>query len=273
MIGILDSGIGGLPAARRLTERLPGADILYFGDSARAPYGGKDPETILRCAREGLQVLLDLGAGMIVISCHTLSACARHHLSDSTEVPVIDIISPTALAARRLTRNGKVGVIGPAALADAGAYESEFRTWMPEATVWTSSCPLLEPLVEEGRLKKPETIMIVKKYLLPLKRRHIDTLIPGCGHYVPLYPVIRKKIGNRVRLVDPVDALVGRIEAAVGKLPEPTRGEENGRIRFLLTDTPPWLQSAARRLFRSNIELERISWSGSRPRIDQAGDT
>jgi glutamate racemase len=234
---------------------LAGVDIVYFGDTARSPIGTKGPDIVLRSASEGLRILEDRGATLIVISCHTTAALAAGQLAEVSHLPVFDILTPTAREAARISRFGRIGVMTTEALAVSDAYALQIRKHRPSAAVWTSACPLLEPLVEEGRLDKPESVMIVKKYLAPLKQRRIDTLVPGIGHCNPLYPLIRRKAGRRVRLLDPVPVMVQRVAKSL-KSPEPegATGPE-GPFECLLTDAPPWIESAARRLFSGPIEI------------------
>lgn len=216
---------------------------------------------IRRRVRQTLAVLTDRGVKTLILSCHTLAACVRDAITRWTDLPVIDIISPAAAAACRATRKGRIGILGPETLIDSGVYPSEVAAVGQSAVVIGRPAPLLESLVETGRLKQPETVMIVKKYVRPLAQNGVDTLIPGCGHYTPLYPVIRRKAGKRVHLIDPVAELVEAAEKAIGRMP--VAGEGGGR--FLFSDTPPWLEAAARRLFGANLYVEAAPLSAQMP--------
>ncbi|MFZ7127726.1 MAG: glutamate racemase [Desulfobacterales bacterium] len=259
-VGILDSGIGGLPAARRLIDRFPNVAFRYLGDTARGPYGMRSVETVRAFALQSLTHLLKMGLDCVIVSSHTVCACAGRVLVEAAGVPVIDILNPTVDRACRLTRKGRIGVLGSEALASSGAYESAIRRLRSTALVLTRPTPILEPMVIEGRLKKPESLLIVKKYLLPLRRRQIDTLIPACGTYAPLQPVLQRKAGKRVQVIDPVHGLLERMEKVLEGITRPGEdGLVESRPRFFVTDLPPWLEAAARRLFMGTLKLERAA--------------
>ena len=192
MIGVFDSGIGGLTVVNALMAQLPGYDIVYFGDTARTPYGSKSPATVLRYARQNTEFLLTHNARMIVMACNTASSIATNDLTTSFDVPIFEVISPAVELALTQSRRGRIGVMGTRATIKSDVYAKKIRALRPEMQVYSQACPLLVPLVEEGWLNRPETAMIVKKYLHPLKVRQIDTLILGCTHY----PIIRNQISS-----------------------------------------------------------------------------
>ncbi|MGD8251005.1 MAG: glutamate racemase [Desulfobacterales bacterium] len=256
-IGILDSGLGGLPVARLLMERLPHISVIYYGDTARSPYGTKSAKIIQAGAQEAMRALRHLGTGVVVVTCHTIAACAPGLFRSSDGSTVLDIVTATIDEALRVSPRGRFGIIGPQALVDAGAYERLGEGTAEGARVFHRSSPLLEPLVEEGRIGKPETALIVKKYLRSLTRHQVDVLIPASGHYVPLYPLLKRKAGQRVKLLDPVLALVDRVAAVVDG-PADSGSQPAGSFRALLTDAPDWTVSAARRLFKGPVAIETI---------------
>ncbi|MFZ5563848.1 MAG: glutamate racemase, partial [Thermodesulfobacteriota bacterium] len=182
MIGIFDSGLGGLTVARAVMDELAGYDILYFGDTARTPYGAKSAQTVIKYALENTELLLARGAKMVVMACNTASSVATEEIVSRFDIPVFEVITPAVNLAAGLSKTGVIGVIGTRATVNSGVYEKKILQQRPDARVWSQACPLLVPLVEEGWLKKPETAMIVKKYLHPLKTRQVDTLILGCTH-------------------------------------------------------------------------------------------
>ncbi|AEH45699.1 glutamate racemase [Thermodesulfatator indicus DSM 15286] len=206
MIGVFDSGIGGLTIVREILRKLPGYRIIYFGDTARTPYGTKSPETIISYAIQDAEFLLEYGAKIIVVACHSASSVATEALRERfPDVPIFEVVSPSVKKALAVTTKKIIGVIGTRATISSGIYQRKIAAIDPEVKVYGNACPLLVPLVEEGWLKKPETRRIVKKCLIPLKIRGIDTLVLGCTHYPLLKPVIQAKAGRRVRLVDPAE--------------------------------------------------------------------
>ncbi|MEJ2656501.1 MAG: glutamate racemase [Desulfobacterales bacterium] len=192
MIGIFDSGIGGLTVVRSVMEHLPGYDIVYFGDTARTPYGTKSADTVINYSLENIDFLLQHGAKIVVIACNTASSVASIRVAETFDVPIFEVVTPASEQAVNRSEISVVGIIGTRATVKSGIYEKKIKKMKPEAKVYSVACPLLVPLVEEGWMKKPETMMIIKKYLLPLKVRQIDTLILGCTHY----PLLKDKTGN-----------------------------------------------------------------------------
>jgi len=201
-IGVFDSGIGGLTVVAALRKALPGERILYVGDTARVPYGGKSAETVTRYAREISDLLIGDGASMIVVACNTASALAVPELASSCSVPMVGVLEPGALAAVKATRSGKIGVIGTRATIGSDAYGKAIRRLSPEVEVIAESCPLLVPLIEEGMLEDSVTDAVLHRYLDPMLREGIDTLVLGCTHYPLLKPAIQRICGEGVTLVD-----------------------------------------------------------------------
>lgn len=242
MIGILDSGLAGLDLVRRLMAALPRHRFVYFGDTAHGPYDDRSPEAIRRWAIRAARFLADQGASRILPSCHAISAVAGDALAAEAPVPVIDLAGLTAAAAVRDSRQGRIGVMGGRVLIRSGAYAERIRSLAPGAAVCEAPCPLIGALISEGWLKKPETAMIVKKSLLPLKVRKIDTLILGDARYPVLSAIIQRKIGQRVRLVEPSAELIRLLAEASAPLPESDAG---ARIEVYLSDLPPEAESRA----------------------------
>ncbi len=199
MIGVFDSGIGGLTVVKALRRNLPNYDIIYFGDTARTPYGTKSPETVVQYAIEDAEILLQKGAQMLVVACNTASSVATDTLEERFDVPIFEVISPAVNMAVSDPKRTRVGIIGTRATVNSGVYVDKIKAIRPEMKVYSEPCPLLVPLVEEGWLKKGETRKIVKKYLHPLKLKQIDVLILGCTHYPLLKEIIQVKIGTSNR--------------------------------------------------------------------------
>src|SRR5688572_27764858 len=201
-IGIFDSGIGGLTVARAIYERLPGESTIYFGDTARVPYGPKSPDTVRRYSLEILRWLLDQGVKAVVIACNTSTAHALDALQAESPVPVIGVIEPGARAAAAASRGGPVGVIGTAGTIASNAYAKAIRRARPNARVEQRACPLFVPLVEEGWFEHPAAELIAREYLGPLHDAGVDALVLGCTHYPLLKPLLQRVMGAGVRLID-----------------------------------------------------------------------
>lgn len=201
-IGIFDSGIGGLTVARAIFERLPHESTIYFGDTARVPYGPKSPETVRRYSEEILDWLLGQGVKLVVIACNTSTAHALPALRQASPVPVIGVIGPGAKAAVAATRGGPVGVIGTAGTIASGAYARAIHALAPDLEVEQRACPLFVPLVEEGWFDHPAAELIAREYLAPLRERRVDALVLGCTHYPLLKPLLARIMGDGVALID-----------------------------------------------------------------------
>jgi glutamate racemase len=201
-IGVFDSGIGGLTVASALREVLPHENILYIGDTARVPYGGKSAETIERYAVEIGGMLLAEGAKAIVVACNTASALAIARLREIFAVPVIGVIEPGARAAASASANRRVGIIGTRATVRSGAYERNIQAIDPSVQVFAQACPLLVPLIEEGWLEDQVTDSVIQRYLSGLLLQNVDTIVLGCTHYPLLRNALERFVGPSVRLVD-----------------------------------------------------------------------
>ncbi|MGH7635673.1 MAG: glutamate racemase, partial [Gemmatimonadaceae bacterium] len=201
-IGVFDSGIGGLTVARELLRQLPGETLVYFGDTARVPYGPKSPDTVRRYSHEIAQWLADQGVKAIVVACNTATAHALDSLQRAFSMPVIGVVNPGARAATHTSREHRIGVIGTEGTIASGAYVRAIHAMDPDAQVVTRACPLFVPLVEEGWLDTEATRLIAREYLGPLLASHVDTLVLGCTHYPLLKPLLAELAGPTVRLID-----------------------------------------------------------------------
>jgi glutamate racemase len=239
-IGVFDSGMGGLTVLRALHERLPTEDIIYFGDTARVPYGTKGEKTVRAFAAQDAGLLVELGVKMVVVACNTASAFALEHLRETMPVPVLGVINPGVRTALARTRGGAVGVIGTSGTIRSGRYQEGLEAGgLGSDRILVQECPLFVPLVEEGMMGHAMTDMAVSEYLQPLRDANIDTLILGCTHYPALKDDIGRFMGPEVSLVDSADALA---EAAQGRLAELEllRDDEprEGELNFYLSDIP-----------------------------------
>ncbi|HEV8234712.1 MAG TPA: glutamate racemase, partial [Gemmatimonadaceae bacterium] len=201
-VGVFDSGIGGLTVAHEVIRQLPHESVLYFGDTARVPYGPKSPDTVRRYSREIAGFLRDQGVKGIVIACNTATAHALTVLRDEFDMPVIGVVEPGARAAVSVTTGGRIGVIGTVGTIKSGAYERAIRAINSDVFITARACPLFVPLVEEGWTDHEATRLIARQYLEPLVAADIDTLVLGCTHYPLLKPLLRDVLGPDVRLID-----------------------------------------------------------------------
>lgn len=202
-IGVFDSGVGGLTVAREIMRQLPNERIVYFGDTARVPYGSKSPETLTRYSRQIVRFLRTQQVKAIVIACNSASACALETLEEETELPMIDVVRPGAKTALETTRNGKIGVIATEATISSGIYKRYIEESDKCVRVISKACPLFVPLVEEGLWEDPVTDEIARRYLSELIDSGIDTLILGCTHYPLIRSTVGRIMGEKVSLVNP----------------------------------------------------------------------
>lgn len=202
-IGVFDSGIGGLTVVREIMRQLPNEKIIYFGDTARVPYGSKSKDTITRYSRQICRFLMTKEVKTIVVACNTATAYALDELEKEIDLPMIGVLKPGAKVAAETTKNGKVGVIATRATIGSESYTHYIKQINPEATVLGKACPLFVPLVEEGLLEDPVTDEIAMRYLSELKDEEIDTLILGCTHYPLIRKTIGRTMGEGVTLVNP----------------------------------------------------------------------
>src|SRR5712691_1207562 len=201
-IGVFDSGIGGLTVVKALRDLLPEEKIFYLGDTARVPYGGKSPSTVERYSFEMTEMLIAEDVKAIVIACNSASSVALPTLEKNFSLPVVGVIKPGAQAAISATRNRHVGVIGTRATIKSGAYERALHALDPKIDISAQACPLLVPLIEEGWLEDKLTDRVIARYLRPLVRKGIDTLVLGCTHYPLLANAIARFVGDKVAIVD-----------------------------------------------------------------------
>ncbi|MCI5167127.1 MAG: glutamate racemase [Candidatus Electrothrix sp. GM3_4] len=265
MIGIFDSGVGGMTVARTIELVCPQLPLLYFGDVAHTPYGSKSPDTIICYSRRNIDFLLNQGAKVIVVACNSAAATSVDILRAEYSVPIIDVITATTSKAITGTLNRRIGVIGTRATVQSGIYEKQIKRVDPDCQIYGQACPLLVPLIEEGWLNKRETKMILRRYLHPLRQRQIDTLILGCTHYPLLTHLIQKKIGKKVQLIDSSIETARHLKSFLDNSPEitsnikgkiegykPHRLENNS---FFVSDSTPPLQKLADGIFGRKINL------------------
>lgn len=202
-IGVFDSGLGGLTVAREIMRQLPNEKLVYFGDTARVPYGSKSRETVTRYSRQIVRFLQTMEVKAIVVACNTASAYALDELESEIDIPILGVVKPGAKVAAEVTRNGRIGIIGTEGTVGSGIYTTYIRQIQPDVELIGKACPLFVPLVEEGLWQDPVTDEIAMRYLTELIDSGIDTLILGCTHYPLIRDTVAKIMGDHVTLVNP----------------------------------------------------------------------
>jgi glutamate racemase len=253
-IGVFDSGIGGLTVARELMKQLPHESIIYFGDTARVPYGPKSPDTVLRYSREIVAYLRSQGVKAIVLACNTATAHALPALREENDLPLVGVIEPGARAAVAATRTKRVGVIGTAGTIKSGAYEKEIKSLLPEAFVISQACPLFVPLAEEGWIDEDATRLIANRYLAPVAEAHTDTLVLGCTHYPLLKSAIGGEVGREVRLIDSAEETARETAATLARDDLASETSNGARYRFIASDAPETFLRVGQRFLGSSID-------------------
>ncbi len=252
-IGIFDSGVGGLTVFKEIRKRFPNEDIVYFGDTARVPYGPKSPRTVVDFSIQNARFLIQSGAKIIIVACNTSSAVALEHLESILKVPVIGVIKPGARAAVSRTKSGKIGIIGTQGTIKSEAYTRAITELNPDIVVYGKSCPLFVPLVEEGWEDHSVAGMIIEEYLSPLLEKQIDVLVLGCTHYPILKDAISRITGNSIELIDSAEAVITDLEGILKTEKSP------GKDFFYVSDNEEKFRLIASRILEKEIiELQRI---------------
>lgn len=260
MIGIFDSGVGGMTVAHAVEKALPGYDLVYFGDLARTPYGSKSPETIRRYAQQNIDFLIGKGARLIIIACNSAASVSTEEMLAQYNVPIFDVIHPAVTRVvefvRQAGRKMKVGIIGTRATVKSGVYARKIETAVPECRVISQECPLLVPLVEEGWLDKRETKMIVRRYLHPLRLHQVNALVLGCTHYPLLKDLVASRIGKDVRIIDSSEEVSACLTEYLACHPElDSTLARGGESVFYVSDVTDAAVAIAAKIFGRRIEL------------------
>jgi glutamate racemase len=254
-IGVFDSGVGGLTVLKALREKLPSENLIYFGDTARVPYGTKSPKTIIRYSIENTKLLRSFDVKMVVVACNTSSSYALEILkSEFSNVPIIGVVNPGAKLAVSSTKSGKIGVIGTEATVRSGAYRKAIVSINPFSDVFEKACPLFVPLIEEGWLEDPVTLEVARRYLLPLLEKRIDTLVLGCTHY-PLIKKVLAKVCEDVTLIDSAEAIANE----VARILPSKRRSGRGEVRILVSDKTERFERIAKMIMGNGINIEEVS--------------
>ncbi len=246
MIGLFDSGYGGLTVLKPILEKLPQYDYIYLGDNARAPYGIRTAETVQQYSEQAIEYLFDKGCTLILTACNTVSALALRHLQQKylrdknvTDKKILGVIRPLVEYAAKNTKNKRISVVGTRGTVNSKAYEIELKNLDKDIQVYSKACPLLVPLIEEHWHKKPEAKMILKKYLMPLKSVNSDVLILGCTHYPLMYNDFKRYMGKNVNVLHSGEIVADSLKDYLDRHPEIekliTRG---GKREYVTTDCP-----------------------------------
>ena len=261
-IGVFDSGVGGLTVVRALMERLPHESIIYFGDTARVPYGIKSVPTIEHFSEQIIDFLVGQGVKMLIVACNTMAAVASATIAQrAAGIPVLDVIEAGARASVRGSPNGAIGVIGTPTTINSNAYARRIHELDASIRVFSQACPLFVPLVEEGWLDHPVTRLTANEYLKPVLAEQVDTLVLGCTHYPLLKALLHDVAGPHVRLVD---SALTTAELAAECLRQKGLARQPGTrpvYRFCVTDIPLRFQTIGERfLGRSLGNIEKVDW-------------
>lgn len=238
-IGVFDSGVGGLTVVREIIRQIPNEKIVYFGDTARLPYGSKSQETVIRFSEQIVRFLRTFRVKTIVVACNTVSAYAMEALERDIDIPIIGVVRPGARVAAQVTRNGRIGVIATEATIGSQIYTKYIEKLNQDVTIYGKACPLFVPLVEEGLLEDPVTDEIARRYLTELIDIDIDTLILGCTHYPLIRSTLGRIMGDKVTLVNPAYETARQLRellAARGLLCETPPGLGSNRYQFYVSD-------------------------------------
>jgi len=256
MIGIFDSGVGGLTVVKEIFKYLPKYQIIYFGDTARLPYGTKGANFVKKYSEKITRWLLQKKAKAIIIACNTSSAWASDSLKRKFKnVPVFEMISPAIAEALATTKNKKIGIIGTPGTIKSNVYQQKLLKIDPALKIFSQACPLLVPLVEEGLLEDNITIEIIKRYIDPLKKKGIDTLILGCTHYPLLKTVIEDTIDSGIKIINPAESLAKEVKKYLDNNSVVVKKIKQGSAhQFFFSDEPYNLEKISHLCFSKKIK-------------------
>jgi glutamate racemase len=266
-IGVFDSGIGGLTVVKKISQTFPDENIIYFGDTARVPYGSKSNSTVIEYSIQDARFLMNKGVKVIVAACNTASSIALSAIKKEFNIPVIGMIEPGARSAAEKTKTGKIGVIGTRATINNKAYSREIKKINPGLNVFEKACPLFVPLAEEGWIKHEAAYRIAEEYLKELREKKIDMLVLGCTHYPILSEVIQKVIGSNVTLIDSGVASAEALDNELSKADLYIGRNVPGIQEFYVSDIPIKFKEVAELFFGrkinevKKIELEELTES------------
>ncbi len=262
-IAMLDSGVGGLTVVREIFKELPAERIIYFGDTARMPYGPRSPGEVRRFAEEIIEFLCTQDIKMAIVACNSASAAGLPRYQGTHEIPILGVIEPGVRAALAHTRSKKIGVIGTSGTVESGAYEAAIRALDPGVEVISRACPLFVLIVENNLTEAPETRVVAKEYLAPLKEAGVDTLILGCTHYPLMEGVIGQVMGEGVKLVSSARETAREARKILTSLhllnPDSSREEGcRGGHRYYCSGPPAPFEEIGKKLLQQRVKAYRV---------------
>lgn len=265
MIGVFDSGFGGLSILKEFLARLPQYDYLYLGDSARTPYGNRSPEVIYEWTCEAADYLFKQGCELIILACFTASANALRRLQQEwlpkhyPDRRVLGVLIPLAEEAAKISK-GHIGILGTRATVSSGALEVEIKKKLTDVKIFSQAAPLLVPLIEEGWQNRPETKRIVRYYLRPLKEKKIDTLLLACTHYPLLKRQIAETIGKQIKIIDTGKTVALSLADYLKRHPEiESKLKKSRQLRILTTDRPEEFERLGSKFLGQNFKAQKIT--------------
>ncbi|WP_193556389.1 glutamate racemase [Paenibacillus lutimineralis] len=264
-IAILDSGVGGLTVVKEVMRQLPREKIIYFGDTARAPYGPRTPKEVSSFTEQIVDFLIQFDPKMIVIACNTATAAALEYIKGKVNIPVIGVIHPGARAAISATKTGQIGVIGTIGTIRSGAYIAALKELNPGVEIVSKACPTLAPLVEQGRYDTPEALGLVRDSLTEIRHYSLDCLILGCTHYPFLKQEIKQVMGPSVKLISSADETAREISTILYQKDSLAKGNEIPIHQFFCSGDPEIFRKIALQWLGEQIELTPIVWQVSNP--------
>lgn len=267
-IGVFDSGVGGLTVAREIMRQLPDERMIYFGDTARLPYGTKSKDTIIRYSRQIVRFLISKGVKIVVIACNTATAQALETLEQEFDIPIIGVIDAAARVAAEETVNQRIGVVATSGTIESGMYPKAVKSYNPKAKVYGKACPLLVSLAEEGWLNDSITEEVIQRYLKDLQFKSVDTLILGCTHYPLLRSLFKKVAGDGVTLVNPAYETAMEVQKQLegnGLLCDEEVAEAGEKYEFYVSDAAERFCDFANSILPYDIErVQQLNVDGEK---------
>ncbi len=236
-IGVFDSGVGGLTVVKQVMKVMPHENIVYFGDTARVPYGSKSKDAVTKYSLQNVRFLKTKNVKAIIVACNTASSNSLSAMRDATDTPIFGVVVPGVEAAVHATKNNRVGIIGTAATIRSGAYETLIRKQNPNIEVFSKACPLFVPLAEEGWTDNEIARLTAQNYLAEIVAQGIDTVVLGCTHYPLLKRCIGTAVGDSIKLVDPAKATAQQVKTFLAERNGQNTENKEGVRRFYLSDT------------------------------------
>lgn len=266
MIGIFDSGLGGLITLKEIQKILPKYSYIYLGDTLRSPYGGRSQKVVYEYTKNAVDFLFDKGCKLIIVACNTASSEALRKIQqeylpkiNDKSKNVLGVIRPLVEVASDVSKSKRIGVVGTRVTIDSNVYEIELKKIDKNIKVFQRACPLLVPLIEENWIKRPETKMILKKYIRELKDYNIDTLILGCTHYPILLNEFRKIMGSRINVLNSSEIIAEKLKLYLQNHEEIESGlEKKAKVEYLATDITESFDKMSQMILNKKVKFEKV---------------